>query len=137
VRFILFENRAEGSGEALFAARGLMGVVILDEVVDVPDAVLADRETGLRVEDRHIILVAYGDEPFAEAADVLHWRVFCHDSFLRCNSSFPFRFFCFLSIIKGKMKISRRGGSFAQIFCDGFPLAWDFSLCYNGFPTLF
>jgi hypothetical protein len=58
---------------------GIGHVVLIQEMVDVPDAALADGKAGAGVVDGHIVLVVNGHYPLAHGAAYLRGgSFFCH-----------------------------------------------------------
>ena len=79
VRLCFLKRCGKRIGKILLLMFGSFLFVSFEEMIYVFNTVFADGKTGLRVEDRHIILVLYRYEALAEAADVLHrcfWHIF-------------------------------------------------------------
>ena len=65
---VLLENLVELRREILMIRLRCLCIVLVKEMVDFADAILADGETRLRIVDRHIVLVMYLHDALAEAA---------------------------------------------------------------------
>jgi hypothetical protein len=85
---VLIEDIVQFAGEYLLFILYLSGIMFFQKMVDFLDAVAADGKAGVGVINRQIVLVADIDNPFAEAALMLH-SLISHDkmlSFLYMNS---------------------------------------------------
>ena len=71
MRLVLLEHLVELVGERLFLRLRRRRVVLVEETVDLPHAVLADGKARVRIENRHIILVMHINDALAEAALML------------------------------------------------------------------
>lgn len=88
MRLVLLQHLIEAVGELLLLHLRLRRVVLVEEMVDLPHAVLADGEPRVRIENRHIILVMHINDPLAEAALMLDSLVLWHIvSFLKKERS--------------------------------------------------
>ena len=80
---VLLQDLVELLGEIELLLLGARRLVLLDEIVYVLDAVLADGKARVRVEDRHIVLIVHRDLALAETAGML-------DRFLSRHRDSPF-----------------------------------------------
>ena len=81
MRLVFLQGVIECLCESLFALLRDIGIMSLNHLCYVFYAVLAECESGRRVEYRHVVLIMYGDDALAEAA--LIFMFVCHDiSFL-------------------------------------------------------
>ena len=83
MRLVLLQNLVELAGKIELLLLDARRLVLLDEIVYVLDAVLADGKSRVRVKDRHIILIVHRDLALAEAAGML-------DRFLSRHYDSPF-----------------------------------------------
>ena len=85
---VLGENIVQLPGKDLLFVLLLGGIMFFQKMVDFLDAVAADGKAGVGVINRQVILVTDIDNPFAEAALMLH-SLISHGkmlSFLYMNS---------------------------------------------------
>ena len=83
MRLVLLQDLIELTGKVELLLLDVRRLVLLDEIVYVLDAVLADGKSRVRVKDRHIILIVHRDLALAEAAGML-------DRFLSRHHDSPF-----------------------------------------------
>ena len=83
MRLVLLQNLVELASKIELLLLDARRLVLLDEIVYVLDAVLADGKSRVRVKDRHIILIVHRDLALAEAAGML-------DRFLSRHYDSPF-----------------------------------------------
>ena len=77
VGLVFHDGRVKRRREIFLMLRLRFLVMLLNEIIYVLYAVPANRESRLRIEDRHIVLIAYRDEPLAKAAHMLHGHLVC------------------------------------------------------------
>ena len=88
MRLVLLQHLVEAVGELLLLHLRLRRVMLVEEMVDLPHAVLADGEPRVRIENRHIILVMHINDLLAEAALMLDSLLLWHIvSFLKKERS--------------------------------------------------
>ena len=83
MRLVLLQDLIELTGEVELLLLDIRRLVLLDEIVYILDAVLADGKARVRVKDRHIVLIVHRDLSLAEAAGML-------DRFLSRHHDSPF-----------------------------------------------
>ena len=83
MRLVLLQDLVELAGKVELLLLDVRRLVLLDEIVYILDAVLADGKARVRVKDRHIVLIVHRDLALAEAAGML-------DRFLSRHHDSPF-----------------------------------------------
>ena len=83
MRLVLLQDLVELAGEVELLLLNARRLVLLDEIVYILDAVLADGKSRVRIKDRHIVLIVHRDLALAETAGML-------DRFLSRHYDSPF-----------------------------------------------